>query len=366
MEDIFHILRETAQPNDPPDQSAALREARRLYRLGRYPEAVAAAQTASAQGELAPAAGLFAVRCLTDQGQFSEAAAACRSLLASTLPSGAWRREAGLRLAWLELFLTGDPEAIFREGRSVLETKPSAAESPRLIAWAQFLFGCSIAVAVEWKLARGEEMAEACRLIAASARSFRELGDVDESLNASLRLGQFHLMGTSPDRGAARVVFEEVRRQAEAAGDRVCQARATLWLAELDWDHAVQQRAAARLDQTKFEKAIALYEASGHALGVADVSVSLGTRLNEAGEDGGPWLDRAIEIYQQLGSLTGLSRVHSAQAIWRTRQGSLDEVLISYQEAIRAARAMGFPVIICPHRIIRIISFELKSIMLVR
>src|SRR5215813_22862 len=173
MEDIVQIVREAAPPLDSTDQAAALREAKRLYRLGRCAEAIAAARSVSAQAEESPEAELLVVRCLTDQGRFNEAASVCRVLIASPSPAGEWWREAGLRLAWLELFLTGDPEAIFREGRSALETKPEATESRRTLAWAQILLGCSIAVAVEWRLAPAREMEQARSLAAASAQGFR-------------------------------------------------------------------------------------------------------------------------------------------------------------------------------------------------
>jgi tetratricopeptide (TPR) repeat protein len=62
MEDIFQIVRETAPPLNSTDQAAALREAKRLYRLGRYAEAIAAARNVSAQAEQSPEAELLVVR----------------------------------------------------------------------------------------------------------------------------------------------------------------------------------------------------------------------------------------------------------------------------------------------------------------
>jgi tetratricopeptide (TPR) repeat protein len=187
---------------------------------------------------------------------------------------------------------------------------------------------------------------EARNLLAWAAEIYHQQGDFDECLSATLNLGQIYLIGTKPDRDDARKIFQHVQVQALAAGNNVRQAEAALRIAELDFDDMLARRAVEpgiQVDHTPYHHALTLYKAAEHALGPADVLLSLGRRLISAGFDGSNALHKALNLYTQEDNLTGINSTLSALGTWYLQRGELAMALDCHQQAAEVAKNMCFP-----------------------
>lgn len=324
------------------ERQKSLAEGWQLFHLGQLPASIRLAEAAISSPILAPDAQLLLVRCLFEQGRFRQAETICSQALI-TLPYHsdlAW--EMRLRRAFLQIYLTGNSTPILEESRAALAEN----QSPRLRGLAQDLLGRAKAIAVVWNLASSSDLVEAKHLLSEAINSYHCSENSDAALGALLQLGHIHRLSRFPDLAAAKVIFHQAQNQAQTAGNQVRQIEAVLRLAELDFDLATEPKIAEpkiQVDSTLYEQAIALYEAVGHVIGLADVQFSLGNHLIDAGLNGNDAVQQALEIYRQQDHLEGIYRSLKALGIWHLRQGQLAEAKNIYDEAIKVAESMDFP-----------------------
>lgn len=332
--DIAHQADNRKMTNQPE----ALVEGWRLFHLGQLPDAIHLAQTVTSSEELAPQAQLLLVRCQLEQGYFRQAETICSQVLA-TLPSNselAW--EMRLRRAFLQIYLAGNLIPIAKENRAALAEN----QSLRLKALAQDLLGRGKAIAVVWHLAPTSDLVEAKNLVALAVSNYNDAGDTDAALAALLKLGQLQLLCT-PNPDTATSIFQQASDKAREVNNTVRQAEAALRLAELDFDAILAQRAVnpeIQVDSTLYHQAMTLYEAVGHALGPADVLLSLGSRMIKAGFDGSDAVQQAIQIYRQQDNCTGLLNALIDLSTWYLQQGQINQSLDCRQDAERIAQEM--------------------------
>ncbi|KAI9130020.1 tetratricopeptide repeat protein [Acaryochloris sp. CCMEE 5410] len=116
-------------------------------------------------------------------------------------------------------------------------------------------------------------------------------------------------------------------------------------LAELDLDTCFVCRGTEQnfpLDSALYQQALALFETIDHALGPADVLVSLGSRLIKAGFDGTDSVHQALKIYRQQDNLLGIYNALTDLSSWYLQQGQINESFNLRQEALEIAQRMGF------------------------
>lgn len=323
------------------NQPEVLVEGWRLFYLGQLPTAIHLAQTATFSEDLAQKAQLLLVRCLLEQGRFRQAEIICNTLI-DTLPSDselAW--EISLRRAFVQIYLAGNLTPILEESQTILTQN----QSFKIRALAQDLLGRGKAIAVVWNLASTSDLVEAKNLVSEAVDNYNHGGDNDAALAAWLKLGQLHLLCT-PNPDTAKSIFQQASDKAREVNNTVCQAEAALRLAELDFDDTLAQRAVnleIQLDSTLYHQAMTLYEAVGHALGPADVLLSLGSRMIKAGFDGSDAVQQAVQIYHQQDNCTGLFNAIIDLSTWHLQQGQITQSLDCRQEAERIAQEMDFP-----------------------
>ena len=310
-----------------------------LWSSGRLPEAIHLTQTClPSNSSLQP----ILIRCLCDQGYFLQADNACHELLAPTSPETSIRQELQLRQAFLQLYLKADRPPLFTQAQAIL----ADSASPHITALAHDLLGRAIAITVTWNLAPPSNLAIAQTHLTQAIQTYTQAGDTDAALAALLKLGQIHLLGPSPDRTTAQTLFQQAQDQAQATQHPVRQAEALLRLAELHLDAALARRGTEPdfpIDPTPYQQALALYETSGHALGPADVLLSLGSRLINAGFDGTDSVQQALEIYRQQDNLIGSFSALTELTSWHLQQGQITASFTLRQEALAIAQQMGFP-----------------------
>lgn len=323
------------------NQPKALVEGWRLFYLGQLPTAIRLTQTATSSEDLTQKSQMLLVRCLLEQGRFRQAEIICNKLI-DTLPLDselAW--EIRLRRGFLQIYLAGNLSPILEESQTILTQN----QSLKIRALAQDLLGRGKAIAVVWNLASTSNLVEAKNLVSEAVDNYNHGGDTDAALAALLKLGQLHLLCT-PNPDTAKSIFQQASDKAREVNNTVRQAEAALRLAELDFDTILAQRAVnpeIQLDSTLYHQAMTLYEAFCHALGPADVLLSLGSRMIKAGFDGSDAVQQAIQIYLQQDNCTGLFNALIDLSTWHLQQGQITQSLDCRQEAQKIAQEMDFP-----------------------
>jgi tetratricopeptide (TPR) repeat protein len=323
------------------NQPQALVEGWRLFYLGQLVTAIVKAQTVTSSEDLAQKAQLLLVRCLLEQGRFRQAQNICRKVL-ETLPlysELAWQ----IRLwqGFLQIYLAGNIDPILKESQTILTKN----QNLRLKALAQDLRGRGLAIALVCNLAPTSAESEAKNLVSEAASNYNNLGDTDAALASLLKLGQLYLLFT-PNPDTAKSIFQRARDKAREVNNIVRQTEAVLRLAEVDFDNTLTQRAVnpeIELDLTLYQQAMTSYESVGHALGPADVLLSLGSRMIKAGFDGSNAVQQAIQIYRQQDNFNGLFKALTDLSTWYLQQGQINQSLDCRQEAERFAQQMDFP-----------------------
>jgi tetratricopeptide (TPR) repeat protein len=328
------------------DLQNSLVEAQRLFNLGQLSAAITMARRAEDSPALTLQARLLIVRCLFSQGKYRDAESVCRLILGSSPSESVGVQEVRLWHAFLQIFLAGNPFATLMECETVISQTQAQPDNLRLNAVANDLMGRAKAAASEWGLTSEASLTEARVLLARAAEVYRRLDDFDESLSAMLRMGKIYLIGTKPDRYAARAIFQDVQTQALEIGNIVRQAEAALNIAELDFEDMLALRAVEKeiiVDQTPYKSALDLYIMTEHALGQADISFSYGRNLLNAGFDGSKALNHALELYGQEEYLIGIYRIlNILGACYLLQRETVDKALSCYQQAAEVAEKMHF------------------------
>lgn len=328
------------------DLQNSLVEAQRLFYLGQLSKAISLAQRASESPALTLQARLLMVRCLFSQGKFCDADAICSLSPETSLSDIGCIRELRLWHSFLQIYLIGNPAAALVECEDAISWAKSQPDSLHLIAVANDLMARAKAIASEWGLAPTSSLAEARVLSARAAEAYREHGDFFESLSAMIKQGQFYLMGIEKDRDTARKILQEVQIQALVTGNNVLQAEAALHMAELDFEDMLARQAVEpeiRVENTPYQYSLALYNATEHALGPADVLLSLGRSLVNAGFNGTNFMNQALNIYSQEDNLAGINSALSSLGTCYLQQGRTAEALHCHQQAVKVAEKMCFP-----------------------
>ena len=93
------------------------------------------------------------------------------------------------------------------------------------------------------------------------------------------------------------------------------------------------------------ERALDLYELTGHALEAGRVETALGWAVWESGRDaeGLPWFDKAVGRLRPLGSTTELGAALMLRGDYLRRHGEIAYASTTLTEAVEVARAVGNP-----------------------
>jgi tetratricopeptide (TPR) repeat protein len=321
------------------DQPAPLVEIQRLHSLGYLSAVIDLAQALPSSNLQAQ---LLLIRCFLDQGRFKQAEAISQPTphISSLDPATS---EIHLRYAFLQIYLAADLRSIFLACRTTLAEPQTSLYTAAI---AHDLLGRAIAITVTWNLASPTDLAIAQAHLTQAVQTYTQAGDSDATLAALLKLGQIHLLGTALDRTTAQTLFRQAFDQAQATNNLVRQAEALLRLAELHFDAALAHHAKDPdnpIDPSLYQQSLALYETIGHALGSADVLLSLGSRLIKTGFDGSDAVQQALQIYQQQDNLLGIFNALTDLTSWHLQQGQITESFSLRQEALAIAQEMGFP-----------------------
>ncbi|NET02853.1 MAG: tetratricopeptide repeat protein [Sphaerospermopsis sp. SIO1G1] len=323
------------------NQSQVLAEGWHLFYLDQLVNAIVKAQTVISSEDLAQQAQLLLVRCLLEQGHFRQAQNICSKVLKTLLLDSELAWEIRLWQGLLQIYLTGDINPILNESQTILTQNRNL----RLKALAQDLRGRGLAIAIVCNLAPTSAESEAKNLVSEAASNYNSLNDADAALAALLKLGQLYLLFT-PKPDTAKLIFQQARDKAQKVNNIVRQAEALLRLAEFDFDHILAQRALnpeIEINSTLYHQAMISYESVGHALGPANVLLSLGSRMIKAGFDGSDAVQQARQIYYQQNNFSGLFNTLTDLSTWYLQQGQIAHSLNCRQEAVRIAQKMDFP-----------------------
>lgn len=324
---------------------AFLSEMHRLFQFGRLAELVRMVQNAPTPCAMVPEVRLLLARSLADQGRFDQAETAYVELLLLTDVDESLAWEARLWRAFLEISRTGVIAPTLSEGEAALAWVQGDSSRLRIAALARDLTGRALAIATKWYLQPVEAREEAQKLLVIAVQHYRYCEEGDRALAVTLKRGQIMRQRPQAQDTAARALFEEVQAEAEACGNLVRSAEATLRLAESALEAMFEQRRAVgdfSRELAAYQRALDLYQRAGHALGPADVLLSLGQRLVNGGLDGSAPLRQALHVYDEEHNLAGTYEVLSSLSMWYVCQGDLAQAWQCHQQLAALATEMGF------------------------
>ncbi|MFP2931878.1 hypothetical protein ACLESO_43240, partial [Pyxidicoccus sp. 3LG] len=321
-----------------PTGQEALRQARDCRRLGQLVQAIARVRTVPPSDPGFAEARLLLLRCLLDQGRVLAADAAGAEAL-PLLPPGAEAEQLRLLHAFILLSSRKDPEPLRTACRSALE---APGVDGRVRALAMDLQARLVGIEVAMLLRPEAELVEAIEGMGRAAEAYEASGSPEEARAARARQATLFRQGPHPQLDAARRRWTELRERASAEGDDVSEARARLALAELEFE-ATWARPEAVTDGealvAPFREAASAYVRAGHALGEAQVSLSLGKLLLKyAVPDGEGLLREALEFFAREEFVSGQQEALRALVVWHSHRGEAREAL-QVSERLRALDA---------------------------
>jgi tetratricopeptide (TPR) repeat protein len=326
--------------------SSKLVQMQQMFYLGKLREVIHTAQIDDSSFSNLPVQ-LLVIRSLMEQGRFRRAEDLCKTLLETDTLEEDAIYEIRLWQVFLQIYVTGDPTLTITEGKILLEWVRLHSENSRLAAQIRVMFGKALALTATWGLVASSALQEGRVYLTEALESYQQIGASREVFSTHLALSNLYLMQPDVQRTQARFLLQQAYAQALSYGNQTQLAEVTLRLAELDFDLAQSQTTTEEaLSNTlaSYQKALDLYVQAGHALGPADVWLSLGRRLTSLGANGLEALQQAFSLYRQEENLTGMQSVLSALGTWYVQQGDLEQSLECQQQGEAVSQEMGFPI----------------------
>ncbi len=246
-------------------------------------------------------------------------------------------QEARLRRAVLGVHLNGRFDAAGQIAREIEKATAAEPQLRSLNAKARATSCQLIAMERVYNLRTDGELQAAAVRLEDIARTFEDLGELDDATNAWLSIGHYRQLGSAPDFDAAcsalRLAIDRAR--CWQLPDREGEGLANL--AELLYREPTTRSEGLRC----FADARELFTRTDHRHGCWDVERLLANQRIRFGEDATPELRRCLEAYAEQDHLRWLESVLTTLATWDLRCGRTRQARRYSEEASNVSRRMG-------------------------
>lgn len=305
-----------------------LPEVKSLYRSGRLNEAAEAARRLKPESSDQAREMIYGVQALMEMGRFGEAAAMGRRTAdqCSTPESAALT----VQSAYAAMMASPCPatrEAV-RTELTILTAQENAFSQAMAKRWDARLLALEIALSRRSL----REMPEVAAALEEAVQWFRKAGCVEEARSELIRLADQIRRGPQRNAAKAATLLSQLKAEALEAEDWPAVARASLSLAEIDFEGLMggaeaPGAAAIRAALEAFEKVQEHYRTASMPAGEAEALASLGRQLMRYGEaSGADYLRAAAQSWEEAGHHGAADGAWRDLHLWHSHRADRDQL----------------------------------------